>query len=209
MSGWMMGFTLEGLYSAASEVNQGPIPIGLAAAAAQYCHDSVVNDGLNSWLGMIRQNATMTMESWVQPPCDDGCGDGGTGGGTFSHPWTAAPAWIVPRFLMGIRPGSDGWRTISIRPMPSITLRAASIAILTPRGRVALSFTSNTSTFDVRITVPGNTNADVCLPRYLFGEGAECTATLDGSQARSEPLGALQCFSQAVGGGDHAASIAC
>ena len=67
------------------------------SAAVEYCYETLTNAGGNSWLGMIAQNATMTMESWQQPPFEP------QGGGTFSHPWTAAPAYIIPRFLMGER----------------------------------------------------------------------------------------------------------
>lgn len=83
---------LEGLYDAAGEVSEGPLSLGAVAAAVTFCHDTLVNNGSNSWLGMIAQNATMTMESWP-----------GGGGGTFSHPWTAGPARVIPRFLMGVR----------------------------------------------------------------------------------------------------------
>lgn len=61
----------------------------------EYCYETLTNTGGNSWLGMIEQNATMTMESWQQAPFQP------QGGGTFSHPWTAAPAYVIPRFLMG------------------------------------------------------------------------------------------------------------
>lgn len=83
---------------------------------------------------MIRQNATMTMESWTQPPYE------AEGGGTFSHPWTAAPALVIPRFLMGVRPIEDGWRRIAIRPLPVSKLTQAAMTVLTPRGNVTISF---------------------------------------------------------------------
>ena len=69
--------------------------ISQVSAAAEYCYETLTNAGGNSWLGMIAQNATMTMESWQQAPFEP------QGGGTFSHPWTAAPAYVIPRFLMG------------------------------------------------------------------------------------------------------------
>ena len=62
-----------------------------------------------------------------------------TGGGTFSHPWTAAPAWIIPRFLMGLRPLADGWRRVAIRPLPAKALASASIELLTLRGPLGLA----------------------------------------------------------------------
>ena len=53
------------------------------------------------------------MESWMQ------LGPPGSlmseNGGTFSHPWTAAPAVVVPRLLMGIRPLQDSWQRVAMR----------------------------------------------------------------------------------------------
>ena len=66
-SGWMTGFMLEGLYTALGELGEGILPLATAAAAAEYCHNTLTNKGNNSWMGMLRQNATMTMESWTQP----------------------------------------------------------------------------------------------------------------------------------------------
>jgi hypothetical protein len=65
-SGWMVGFMLEGLYKAAGEVDEGALPTELVSAGAEYAYSVLTNPGNNSWLGMLRQNATMTMESWTQ-----------------------------------------------------------------------------------------------------------------------------------------------
>ena len=50
----------------------------------------LVSDGPRSWLGMLRQGATMTMEAWsldAKPNQD------------WNHAWGAAPANLLPRFL--------------------------------------------------------------------------------------------------------------
>ena len=43
-----------------------------------------------SWLGMLRQGATMTMEAW---PLE------AKGNQAWTHAWGAAPANLLPRFL--------------------------------------------------------------------------------------------------------------
>ena len=133
----------------------------------------------------------------------------GEGGGTFSHPWTAAPAWIIPRFLMGIRPLADGWRRVAIRPLPGRLLRSASITVLTPRGVVSVAFDATVSTFSATITVPGNTIAQICLPRYLFEAHALCTVSAHGAPVSAKNAGALLCLREDVGGGIHLVTMAC
>lgn len=74
-SAWMTGFMLEGIYTAAGDVTE-PKPDDTTAttysassnaasveatwaavlAAADFAHDTLTNEGNNSWLGMIRQN---------------------------------------------------------------------------------------------------------------------------------------------------------
>jgi hypothetical protein len=63
---------------------------------------------------------------------------------------------------MGVRPLDDGWRRIAIRPLPGSKLKQASMAVLTPRGSVALSFEMATvNRWLMNVTVPGNTQAEV------------------------------------------------
>ena len=56
------------LLQAAGDVHADNLTLALALSAVDYAHDTLTNAGNNSWLGMLRQNATMTMESWTQPP---------------------------------------------------------------------------------------------------------------------------------------------
>ena len=151
---------------------------------------------------MIRQNATMTMESWTQPPFE------AEGGGTFSHPWTAAPAWIIPRFLMGVRPLQDGWRRVAIRPLPGRQLSRAAIKVPTQRGSIELAFDVQPKAFAATITIPGNTFAEVCLPLYLFA-GSACTVQVGGTEVGASKKGALMCLDEDLGGGAHAVRMAC
>jgi len=224
-SGWMTGFMLEGLYTAAGEVAEGVLPLAAAAAAVEYCYDTLTSEGSNSWLSMIKQNATMTMESWTQPPFAPG------GGGTFSHPWTASPAWIIPRFLMGVRPADDGWRRVTVKPMPSLKLTSASIKIWTQRGLIGLAFETTTQSkssksaasasaagvdasaeapsFTATLTLPGNTAAEVCLPLYLFDFGSKCQVTVADQGVAATTAGALLCLDDNLWGGVHQIVMLC
>ena len=75
VSGWMAGFMLEAVYEAAGTISEGVLPVGAVARAVDFAYRVLTATGVNSWLGMIGQNATMTSESWRVPA---------EGGGTFS-----------------------------------------------------------------------------------------------------------------------------
>ena len=208
LSGWMSFFMLRGLYSAAGEVDEGEIPLDAAADAAEYAHSVLVNRGMNSWYGgMIGiQNATMTTESWIVEFIPGYTPEGGS---TMSHPWTAAPAALIPRYLMGVRPLAQGWETLTVRPIPSGNLTRASIQVPTPRGTVKLSFVQSGAgtqawAWDANVTVPGNTRAQVCAPRYLAPEAANCKVT-----PRAVRRGALVCLENVIVGGSLRMQVVC
>lgn len=69
-----------------------------STAAADFAYEILTRDGHRSWLEMLAHNATMTTEHWF------GTFTGANQGHTWSHPWSAAPARIIPQFLMGVRP---------------------------------------------------------------------------------------------------------
>ena len=65
--------------------------------------------GERSWLGMIDQGSTISMEAWsneLKPNQD------------WNHAWGAAPANVIPRRLCGIRPVKDGFREFIVEPKP-------------------------------------------------------------------------------------------
>ena len=132
-SGWAALPLAEALFRAARAV-----PGALGEAAATFVVGALTGKGTNSWAGgMMRDaGATMTMEAWSSDE----------GSGTYSHPWTASPALIVPRLLMGLAPlegvGGDAWRAVGIRPFPTSALPAAALTFPSPRGTFVVSFSA-------------------------------------------------------------------
>ena len=110
---------------------------------------------------------------------------------------------------MGIRPLEDGWRRVAIRPLPGKMLQSASITVLTPRGIIGLEFEGSSSTFLATVTIPGNTFAHICLPRYLFEPRATCKISNTGTLVDSENAGALLCLREELGGGVHSLIMTC
>ena len=61
------------MLQAIGDLSDDNLTFGSALSGADFAHATLTNAGNNSWLGMLRQNATMTMESWTQPPFEGNC----------------------------------------------------------------------------------------------------------------------------------------
>lgn len=107
-----------------------------------------------SWYNMIRHGSTITWEAWdaqFKPNLD------------WNHAWGAAPANIIPRWLMGIRPLEPGWRRMIIQPQPG-NLSYADIRVPTIRGYVSASFRRENGEFILHVHIPAGTTAKIVLP---------------------------------------------
>lgn len=115
--------------------------------------------GRHSWLDMLRQGATMTMECWSnkEKPEQD-----------WNHPWATAPANIITRRLMGIRPLVPGFDRALIAPGPG-QLRRASIVAPTRHGAIKSDFEQSENEFRLQVEIPNRVTADVHLPRGVAG----------------------------------------
>jgi hypothetical protein len=126
-----------------------------------------------SWLHMISLGAGSTMEAWT-PAIKANL--------TYSHPWSASPAFIVPEYLFGVSALAPGWATVLIHPQPG-SLTSGSVQVPTPRGAVSVSFTGTGSRFATEVDVPATATAEVSLPgvragQHVWVDGAERTAAL-------------------------------
>lgn len=153
-SPWLMGMLCQGLYTAAKiEPN-----VTLVRQAADLALRVLTADGNNSWVGMMCDyNATMTMEAWTIA----------AGAGTLSHPWNAAPAELVPRYLAGVQPLALGFESFIVAPLPATSLGWFNVSITIPQGQVAVSYAGDGDGVTVAVTVPGNTrDVQLCAPVY-------------------------------------------
>lgn len=114
----------------------------------------MTSEGDRSWVNMLRVGSTMTLEAWdwkYKNNLD------------WNHAWGAAPANIIPRWLMGVRPLEPGFGRILIQPQPG-DLTSASMHLPTIRGTVGVEFENRTDEFVLRVDIPGNVTAKVGLP---------------------------------------------
>jgi len=131
-------YLLEGLF----ENGQGGAALELMLAP-----------GNRSWRHMVESGTTITWEAWDQKykPNQD-----------WNHAWGAAPANLLPRYVLGVQSLTPGWKTALVKPHPG-ALTSASGKIPTPRGPILVDWKNNKN-FTLTLTLPKGVNARVELP---------------------------------------------
>ena len=168
-------FLLEGLYEAGRENS--------ALALMTATHD-------RGWYHMIHGvGSTMALEAWdakYKPNLD------------WNHAWGAAPANIIPRYLMGIEPLEAGFRRVRIRPQPG-SLRRAEMRLPTIRGPIQVKIDNAPDRLALEVHLPANLSAEVWLP--VAGSGA-VTVTRNGKPQPGKRIGNYF-VAESLGGGTH------
>lgn len=151
-----------------SEITQWLIDRGMACSvyAAQYLLEGLFEnnaasaalalmtaDNDRSWKHMVDSGATITWEAWDQhyKPNQD-----------WNHAWGAAPANLLPRFVLGAQPLTPGWTTAEIHPCPG-NLKSAEGKIPTPLGPITIHW-KNADTFQLTVTLPEKVKARIQIP---------------------------------------------
>ncbi|MEQ9442375.1 MAG: family 78 glycoside hydrolase catalytic domain [Cyclobacteriaceae bacterium] len=124
------------------------------AGEAEYALQLLTSTGERSWHSMIAAGSTMTMEAW---------GDRFKPNQDWNHAWGAAPANIIPRYLAGVRPLAAGFSKVVIQPQPG-SLTEFEIKVPSIRGAFVLHYQRNTSSYELKLHIPGNVAAAVYLP---------------------------------------------
>ncbi|MDR2849613.1 MAG: alpha-L-rhamnosidase [Verrucomicrobiota bacterium] len=134
----------------------------------------MTRDEPRGWVNMMNAGSTVTLEAWdiaYKPNLD------------WNHAWGAAPANIVPRCVLGVRPLEAGFGKILIRPQPG-SLEAVEGTVPTVRGTVRVGVRQTAGkAFRAAVEVPVNTQARVELP-WAEGGGV----TLDGRPVEAQVL---------------------
>ena len=121
--------------------------------AADTAHTLITAPGDRSWKHMVESGTTITWEAWGMryKPNQD-----------WNHAWGAAPANLLPRYVLGSRPLKPGWSRAAIRPNPG-PLKNAEGKIPTPLGPILIGW-ENGDTFKLSLTLPPGMSAQVQLP---------------------------------------------
>jgi hypothetical protein len=116
----------------------------------------ILADNDRSWKHLLDSGATITWEAWdlkYKSNLD------------WNHAWGAAPANILPRFILGAQPSSPGWVTARIRPNIS-GLHFAEGRVPTPHGSILIDWriSENPPAFRLNLTLPAGIEARLELP---------------------------------------------
>ena len=106
--------------------------------------------GDRSWRHMVDSGATITWEAWdarYKPNLD------------WNHAWGAAPANLLPRYVLGAQPLVAGWQTARIRPSTG-NLTYASGTVPTPLGPIVIAW-DNSERFTLSLALPEGMKAKV------------------------------------------------
>ena len=108
-----------------------------------------------SWLGMIAQGSTISMEAWnnAAKPNQD-----------WNHAWGAAPANVIPRRLCGIRPLAPGFKKFIVAPQPG-DLQFFRYRQPTPAGPVTVAYHQDSGTV---VTLPDGKSLYMTEAEQIF-----------------------------------------
>ena len=134
--------------------------------AAQYLLESLFHTGRNkealalilaegdrSWKHMVNSGTTISWEAWDQKykPNQD-----------WNHAWGAAPANLLPRFILGAESLTPGWKTIRIAPQTGV-LTYARGKVPTPLGSIKIDWKRDTA-FHLEVELPKGMEAKIEVP---------------------------------------------
>lgn len=151
----------------------------------------MTRDEARGWVNMMNAGSTITMEAWdikFKPNLD------------WNHAWGAAPANIIPRFVLGVRPLEPGFGKILIRPQVG-SLEGVQGTVPTVRGPVEVGVRRDGGrSYRLTVTVPVNATARVELPPLPAVTGRELS--LDGRPVKPAAEGGRLVVDN-VGSGQH------
>ncbi|KAL5377223.1 hypothetical protein DPSP01_009889 [Paraphaeosphaeria sporulosa] len=144
------GFLLEALFQ--SYLNYGSD----SATAASH-----LLGGL--WGSMVNNDSYFSGASWeyVNP-------DGSPGLDLFTslaHPWGAAPSYVLPEYLLGVRPTISGYKSFVVNPAVGfLGLTEAGGRVPTPFGPIKAGWTANGTHATIDVDVPEGTTGAFQVP---------------------------------------------
>ena len=128
--------------------------------ADQRAIELIVAEGDRSWKHMLDSGTTLTWEAWdlKYKPNQD-----------WNHAWGAAPANLLPRFVLGVQPATPGWKQATVRPMCG-DLTFAKGQTPTPLGPIHVDWKRD-SKFVMTLTLPDDMSAIIDVPSVEGSSG--------------------------------------
>ncbi|QDT68741.1 Bacterial alpha-L-rhamnosidase [Planctomycetes bacterium MalM25] len=142
--------------------------------AGEAAVEMMIAPGDRSWRHMLDSDATITWEAWnVEAKANL----------DWNHAWGAAPANLLPRYVLGVQPLSPGWDRAIIRPHTS-GLEFARGVTPTQHGPIRIDW-RNSDDFKMRVELPEGVSAEVHVPSVpnaisVFVNNHQVEAVLEG-----------------------------
>ena len=153
----------------------------------------MTTNGPRGWLNMIHMGSTLTTEAWSFEDKKNT---------DWNHAWGAAPANVISRYVLGVRPMTPGFGKILIKPELGTILSSVDGTVPTIRGPVSIEARNAPKLFQLVVNIPGNVSATLLLP----APGPNPTAMVDGKIVRGTVSRGLVKLEN-IGSGRHSISI--
>jgi hypothetical protein len=149
MADWLAQRGMACSVYAAQYLMEGLFENGASAQAIKL----MTADNDRSWKHMVESGTTITWEAWDQKykPNQD-----------WNHAWGAAPANLLPRYVLGAEPLTPGWATARISPRIG-NLNFAKGTVPTVRGPISIAWKKG-ELFSLTLRLPDGMSAQVDLP---------------------------------------------
>ncbi|RYX81019.1 alpha-L-rhamnosidase [bacterium] len=141
------------------------------ADKANYALQLMTSHSDRGWWHMIDLGSTMTLEAWDLKYKNNL---------TWNHAWGAAPANIISRYLLGVRPLQAGYKKILIAPQPG-TLEWVRGKVPTAQGPVVVNYRNGVRP-RFEIEVPTGASARILIPTSSTGATKPLPLWFDGQK---------------------------
>jgi alpha-L-rhamnosidase len=137
-------------------------------------YDLLLQDTPPSWLTMVDRGATTVWEHW------EGLDEAGVAHESLNHYSKGAVISFLHRHVAGIRPSDDdvAYRRFHLEPQPGGGITWAEATLDSPYGRIKSSWRIDGDTFEITVTVPPGTTAELSLPDGTSRQLGPGTATI-------------------------------
>jgi alpha-L-rhamnosidase len=120
------------------------------------------NETYPSWFYSINQGATTIWERWNSYSKTEGYNPMSMN--SLNHyAYGAIGEWMYER-VAGIAPLEAGYKKIRIAPVPGNPLTSAKASVNTPYGKTTASWEIKGNEFQLNVTIPPNTTAEIIIP---------------------------------------------
>lgn len=153
------------------------LPALADAGHLDVAYELLLQDTPPSWLAMIERGATTVWESW------EGLAADGTPTDSLNHFSKGAVVSFLYTHVAGVQQADDALahERFRVAPRPGGGLDWAEAVVDSPRGRIGSAWRRDGDRFDLTVTVPPGTTAEVVLPDGTSAEVGSGTSTHTGA----------------------------